>query len=114
MYEPTVYDGGTTSSVLSIGPQHARSQPVGGRMMQAHLHNRAQPRHERKNFDGMDLVYVHEHSKPHRHGSAGHMKIELIKRCKTMSSTILNRLPGGEGAPRASPCFVYIAWRVNE
>ena len=68
----------------------------------------------RKNFDGMDLVYVHEHPKPHRHGSAGHMEIELIKRCRTMSSAILNKLPGGEGAPRASPCFVYIAWRVNE
>ena len=64
-------------------------------------------------FEGMHLVYVSPHSKAERYGSAGHMEMELIERCKSMWSNVLNTLPGGEGAPRVSPCFVYIAWRCT-
>ena len=53
MYEPTIYDGGAARSVLSLGPGHARSQPVGGRMQQTFLQQWEQPRHSRKNYDGM-------------------------------------------------------------
>ena len=65
-------------------------------------------------FEGMDLVYVSPHSKAGRYGSAGHMERELIERCHEMWANVLNTLPGGEGAPRESPCFVYIAWRCTD
>ena len=68
----------------------------------------------RAHFEGMDLVYVSPHSKAEINGSAGHMEQELIERCHEMFPNVLNTLPGGEGAPRESPCFVYIAWRCSE
>ena len=50
MYEPSIYDGGSTRSVLSIGPGHTRSQPVGGRMMQEAAQAQPQARHSRANY----------------------------------------------------------------
>ena len=67
----------------------------------------------RWHFEGMDLVYVSPHSKAEIYGSAGHMERVLIERCHEMWANVFNTLPGGEGAPRASPCFVYIAYRCT-
>ena len=68
----------------------------------------------RWHFEGMDLVYVSPHSKAEIYGSAGHMERVLIERCHEMWANVFNTLPGGEGAPRASPVFVYIAWRCSD
>ena len=61
-------------------------------------------------YSGMHLLYVHPHARPTIHSSAGAIERRLIARCSEMQWPLHNIAPGGEGAPKQPPCFVYVVW----